>query len=375
MQISRVVEKTVSGFKTIPAAMAAIVVSGACSLAWATTGLAAEEPLSDASRQEKAALIFTYLTGAMPDGSPQSIQDYLKSSELIDEFKYAAAELYGENDPKIVPWLYLTAMDRYRLAGILASDDERVSYHELRKLANEGGGKKLIAPNVGIDSYWTQPGSAYSVRVLRKTYMRDATRKFTEMAEIFENAGNPEAQAMARIYQADFQLLQDWGAPFANYRQAQELLRLAGIPEERIETFFGRAQLIPANRFHLTLDEAIENQEAELAARTQADNPARQAPYFAWDASVLTVRAPLPIESLNAARETYEPFDLRFRLSARGDVRAVNVVAATDSSEEQNENLVREAAYDLHFRPALENGRGQPQSGLHMRFHLPGEVK
>ena len=374
MQISRAIEMTISGCKTFRAAMAAMVISAACSLALITPGLAADEPLSDASRQEKAARIFTFLTGATPDGSPQSVPDYLKASQLIDQLEYAAADQYGENDPKMAPWLYFTAMDRYRLAGILASDDERVGYHELRKMANEGGGKKLIAPSRGIYSYWTQAGLASSVRDLRKTHMKEATRKFTEMVEIFENAGNPEAQAMARIYQADFQLLYNRGTPFANYRQAQELLRQAGIPEERIETFFGRPQLIPANRFHLTLDEAIENQEAELAARTQADDPARQAPYFAWDASVLTVRAPLPIESLNAARETYEPFDLRFRLSARGDVRAVNVVSATDSGTGQYRNLVREAAYDLHFRPALENGRGQPQSGLYMRFHLPGEV-
>ncbi len=366
---------TISGYKTLPAALAAIVMSAACSLTWTTPGLAADERLSDVSRQEKAAQIFTYLTGATPDGSPQSIPDYLKASKLVDQLEYAAADQYGENDPKMAPWLYLTAMDRYRLAGILASDDERVSYHELRKMANEGGGKKLTAPNIGTNSYWTQAGSARSVRDLRKTFMKEATRKFTEMAEIFENAGNPEAQAMALIYRADFQLLQDWGTPFANYRQAQELMRQAGIPEVRIEAFFGRPQLIPVNRFYLTLEEAIENQEAELAARLHADDPARQAPYFAWDASVPTVRAPLPIESLNAARETFEPFDLRFRLSAKGDVRAVNVVAATDSGTEQFRNLVREAAYDLHFRPALENGRGQPQSGLHMRFHLPGEVK
>ena len=87
-----------------------------------------------------------------------------------------------------------------------------------------------------------------------------------------------------------------------------------------------------------------------------------------------TVRSPLPIASLAAAGESYEHADLRFRISAKGDVRAVTVVAAADSGEEQDREFVREAAYHLHFRPALVNGRAQPQSDLHMRFHLPRGV-
>ena len=366
-----------SGCKKLAAAFAAIVISGACSLGWATIGLAADsdiEPLSDASLEEKAARLFTYLTGAKQGESSQRIQNYLKVSELVDELEYAAADLYGENDLRMVPWLYLTAMDRYRLAGILASGDSRVRYQALLRMAGENGGKRLNAVGSVIDAPWAATGSDWSVRQLRKSFMQEATRKYTEIAKIYESAGRLEAQAMALIYRADFQLLQNQGTPFVNYREAQELLRQSGIPQERIEAFFNRPQLIPANRFFPTLEAAIENQVAELAARLPPHYPSRQAPYFAWDESVPAVRAPLPIDTLSTARESYQAVDLRFRLSAEGDVRAVNVVAAPDSEQERISRLVRESAYILHFRPALEDGRGQAQSGLHMRFHLPDGI-
>lgn len=366
-----------SGCKKLAAAFAAVVIFGACSLGWATIALAADsdsEPLSEISREEKAARIFTYLTGVTQGESSQRIQNYLNVSELVDELEHAAADLYGEDDLRMVPWLYLAAMDHYRLAGVLASGDSRVRFQALRKMAVENGGKRLYAVGSVIVAPWAATGSDWSVRQLQKNFMREATRKFTDIAEIYESAGNLEAQAMARIYRADLQLLQNQGTPFANYREAQALLRQAGVPEDRIEAFFGRPQLIPANRFYPSLEAAIENQEAELAARLPPHHPARQAPYFAWDESVPAVRAPQPIDSLTAARESYKAVDLRFRLSAEGDVRAVNVVAAPDSGQERIRSLVRESAYKLHFRPALIGGRGQAQSGMHMRFHLPDGI-
>ena len=378
MQISNVAEKAMSIVKTLRAAIAPFVVFGACSVGWAAIGLAADsdtEPMSESSRQEKASQIFAFLAGATQDSSPRRIQNYLKSSELVDALEFSAADLYGEDDPNMIPWLYLAAMDSYRLAGILASDDNRVSYHAVRQMANQSGGKKLNAFSLGGNVSWADPGTASSLRQLHKSFLVKAMSKFSEMAEIFESAGNPEAQAMAWIYRADMQLLRNWGTPFANYREAQELLRQAGIAEDRIELFFGRPQLITVNRFYTTLEAAIENQEAELALRMQTNDPARQAPYFAWDTSVPAVRSPLPIDSLAAARESYEYVDLRFRITAEGDVRAVNVYASGDSGAERNARIAREAAYKLDFRPALVDGRGQPQSGLHMRFHLPSGVK
>ena len=378
MQISNVAEKAMSIAKTLRAAIAPFVVFGACSVGWAAIGLAADsdtEPMSESSRQEKASQIFAFLAGETQDSSPQRIQNYLKASELVDALEFSAADLYGEDDLNMIPWLYLAAMDSYRLAGILASDDNRVSYHAVRQMANQSGGKKLNAFSLGGNVSWADPGTASSLRQLHKSFLVKAMSKYSKMAEIFESAGNMEAQAMARIYRADIQLLWNWGTPFANYREAQELLRQAGIEEDRIELFFDRPQLIPVNRFYATLEEAIENQEAELAARLPSNDPARQAPYFAWDVSVPAVRSPLPIESLAAARESYEYVDLRFRITAEGDVRAVNVLAAEDSGAEQNARIAREAAYKLDFRPALVDGRGQPQSGLHMRFHLPGGTK
>ena len=91
-------------------------------------------------------------------------------------------------------------------------------------------------------------------------YLREGLNIVKRIRKITEATGNAEAQAMAMIYDADFQMLLGLGTAAKLYRSAKEKLNEAGISEERVEAFFARPVVLPETQFYTSLDQALASQ-------------------------------------------------------------------------------------------------------------------
>ena len=315
-----------------------------------------------------------YLTGGAGDDSRRRAINFFEARELIEDLEDAAEELYGEDDPAMVPWLYSSAMNAYQLVGLLNSEDG-ASGPTIRELVRHDGATRLrtSARGFSINPLWSSTVTPVieEGELVGELYLRQGIGKIDDMADIYETEGNLEAQAMALIYRSDFQLLMNRGTAFSRYREAQEMLLEAGIPAERIDLFFGRPQLLPVSRFYPTLEEAIAHQEAELASwRPEQEDAIYVAPYTAWDQAAPNVREPVSDTAFWEIENNYHQVDLEFRINSRGGVSGVDILAA-EPDDRRSRRLARNAARELRFRPLMEEGRGQRLRDVQMRFLLP----
>jgi len=73
---------------------------------------------------------------------------------------------------------------------------------------------------------------------------------------------NAEALAMVRLYEADWRLLFDQKRQALEaYREAHQMLLVAGVPHERVEALFATPALIPMPRFHDSVEKALAARE------------------------------------------------------------------------------------------------------------------
>lgn len=336
--------------------------------------LSADEDSPETLLRVIDALAYWYLTGGAGDRDRRRAVNFFEARELIEEIEDIALERYGEDSPATIPWLYLGAMNLYQLVGLLNSD-EGSSGPTIRELVRYDGAMKLRTSARGFSFNPITSNTVTPViergEMVGEMYIREAMGKIEDIADIFEAEGDIEGQAMAKIYRSDFQLLANLGTAFRQYREAQELLREAGIAEERIELYFGRPQLLPVSRFHATLEEAIAEQEAELALwRPDQEDAIYVALYTAWDEDAPNVREPVSDNAFWEHEIDYHQVDFEFNISSRGRVSGVDIIAA-DPDDRGSRRYARNGVRDLRFRPAMEEGRGQRLRDVQMRVLLP----
>ena len=320
------------------------------------------------------ALAYWYLTAGAGDSNRERAKSFFEARELMEDAEDIAMDWYGDDNTESVPWRYLGAMNLYQLVALLNSEQGMVS-PTVRELVRHDGAMKLRSSARGFS--FNPVNSATFTPVVERgelvgeLYLREARGKIDDIAGIFEATGNAEAEAMAMVYRSDFQLLLGQGTAFSRYREAMELLRETGVAEERIKLFFSRPQALPVNRFFPTLEEAIAHQEAELAVWRPEDADAiHVAPFVAWDESAPNMRAPISDNAFWEFVPDIHVMELEFNINSRGGVSAVDILNAAPD-DRRSRRLAREAARQLRFRPAMEEGRGQRLRDVRMQFLLP----
>ena len=77
------------------------------------------------------------------------------------------------------------------------------------------------------------------------TYLRQGYELVKDIREIIQLTDNDEAEGMAAVYEADYQMLLGLGIAQRTYREAMELFVEAGIDKEKIVDFFTRPLFVP----------------------------------------------------------------------------------------------------------------------------------
>ena len=269
---------------------------------------------------------------------------------LVNQYAYLIGELFDRNDPRTVPWKYHLIRNNYQVGDTL------VFLYGVDDSARRSMERRIPR----ITWFTLNPGNLEWIR---------------EIVELYSAADDLQGQAMAKIYEADLILRRSLSEAFELYGAGQEMLREAGVPEERISLYFSRPQLIPVSHFYPTLEEAIAGQEAELADwRPEQPGVTHVATYRAWNDFAPSAAAPVSDyvfwdSSPNHLRATVE-----FNISGAGRVSAVAILSMEPEDEEFHRYL-RQAVLSKRFRPAMEEGRGQRLRDVQMQVLIPRNVE
>ena len=152
-----------------------------------------------------------------------------------------------------------------------------------------------------------------------------------------------EALAMIRLARGDFQVLQMRGSGVREYNQARELLLDAGIDQERVDDYFSRTRLIPAQALTLSFPEA-DSGDTCLPAFT------------ALSEDLATLPQPRPQSQSLQLTLPYAEYVMRFDVTRRGRASGVEVISAS-SDDSRMRRAANRALRDRQFRPAVAQGR------------------
>ena len=303
----------------------------------------------------------------------RSARNFMKARELYREAEALAEDNYGSDSPALFPWLYRRAVVEYQLVQFLNADDGLGS-DTISRLIREEGRTRLQSSSrvfVDVDAVFG-PGTNIPVvdagQVFGESYLRDGMNLIGRMREIAEAEGDTEALAMAKIYRADFQLLLDYGTAFREYREAQELLREAGINDSEIEGFFNRPSMIPYDRFFTRFDEMVSYQRQTLAQLAhKSEEVIHVGVMSAWHESLPAIEKPPRTDSILALEFEYNQVDLSFNISRRGAVSSVDVLEASPDERRVRTKAAR-ALRDVQFRPAIFDGKTKRVRDVQIRY-------
>ena len=310
---------------------------------------------------------YWHKTGGAGRTHKQRIESFYEAHELFDELEILLDDAFDEGDPAIVPWLYRVYMNKYHLLGLLNSE------RAVRAVAREE-----LAWREGADALWAvgrATGGASASQTAGRwgggRFIPEAQETIEKITDVMEAAGDVEAQAMATIYEADFHLLMNWASAWGKYRDARELLRRAGVAEERISLFFSHPQQIPYTRFHPTLEEAIAQQDADLSRWSPGNEDfVHVAQFTAWSESVPNLKSPISENVFWNEDPSYYEAELDININSVGFVPHVDVLAFTPENNDVRFRL-RRTAEELRFRPVMEGNRRRRVNDVHIRVLIP----
>lgn len=280
----------------------------------------------------------------------------LAAREIQGNIVSLAERGFGLDSEKLIPWLYSFALELHRMAALLPSQ---------------------IALDVS---------AAYRLS-LRGLHIME------HIQSILEARGDPEADAMAMLYLADFQMLIVEHTPTAfgpsrvtsrrrgvadrTYRKAMKMLETAGVAEQRIEAFFARPVVLPVPQYHFSLDAALTRQAADgykiqQSAKDNAvlNNGIHMGNFVALNESMPCARRPVMHLLTTPFGLELNTVQVRFSIDSVGKSRSARA-AQTDLNTNKINSNARDAIMTMQFRPAFISGRFRQIRNVTMQYSYP----
>jgi len=283
-----------------------------------------------------------HFTAIYLDDPRQRARHFRDASEIQRQLPDLAEAEFGEESLALVPWVYQVALEWFRVVAFFEAKDELAS-------------------------------QARSTMV-RLQSEREGLSQVKRIRQIIESKDDPEAEAMAMIYEGDFAMLLEMGTAPRLYRDAMEKLEAAGISKEKIEAFFARPVVLPEAEFHFSVDEALAAQSAYgytfESGGEDNDDVIHLGDFIAWNESLPYARRPeIPELASSVNRELYV-VELQFSIDSIGNVRIPKVQQAEPDTTRVRRNAI-DAIEDMQFRPEFANGRGYRTRNVTMRYFYP----
>ena len=291
-----------------------------------------------------------YLTAFNLDTKQNRLPYFMKSRILLQQMLAVASDAYEEKEERMVPLLYKEALEKYYLMTLLNSVDE------LGSDANDF----IFVPE----------------RIQPMTYLRQGYEMVKDISDIVRLNGDKEAEGMATVYEADYQMLLGLGLARRTYQRAMDLFAEAGVQEQKIIDFFSRPIVIPALEYYTSIDDAMSAQAADGYVYTEGedgeDPKIHLGNYTAWNESVPFTPMPNPPDVLSDIELGLTRVDTRFRISSRGKTRGPDAETSDPESVRARRDA-EDALKKMVFRPRFVGTRWRPIRNLTMTYWYPTE--
>ena len=273
------------------------------------------------------------------DMYPQHIRAF---REVLPEIAVVAEEAFATEPEELISWLYSIAVDVYRVRGELL-------------------GLRLVK----------------------------------HIQKIADTMGDPQAQAMAMLYVADFEMLyqrvianrakRESGSRVSSrirggdssYRMAMDMLLEAGIEQNQVDALFGRPAVLPMPQFHFSLEQMLAAQTADgytvlssNATDQVRNNRVHLGDFSAWGRTE-TYRPPIPqfASTMNTEINTENhSVQVRFNINSIGYSENVRTESAQPDTREAKA-IARDAVKIMQFRPVFVNGRWRRIRDVTLRYN------
>jgi hypothetical protein len=308
----------------------------------------------------------------------EQVRNFFEVRDLYKEIEDIVTESYGKDSIEAAPWLYKVAYNEYHLVRFLNAS-KGLGSESIDRLVRQEGTFGLESQNRSgfrSSSFFGNSSITPVVdrgRPIGDAYLRDGYSIVNKIQDVVEEKGDLEAQAMVKIYRADFQLLADRGLAIRGYREAKDMLLEAGIAEEDVRWFFERPSVIPMQSLHLSFAEAAD----ELRERLASIEPSEEAQlhlgvFTSWTEALDSTPMPEIDNDLWQLDYPFMSVDLSFSVNSRGKASSVDVLA-TDPVELDSKRSVWRSVRDIHFRPAIIDDKARRVKDVHMRYRFIDE--
>lgn len=284
------------------------------------------------------------------DEKRNRISYFRNSREILRQMLSIAEDEFGQESSEIIPYLYKSAIEKYHLLALLFSHDEL--------------GKDAYDDIFEVEQ--TQPSD----------YLRQGYNTVKDIREIVQQSGDVEADAMAAVYEGDFQMLLGIGLAQRSYREAMGLFAQAGKSEREITDFFSRPVVLPVTQYYLTMKGALDAQDVAGYRYTRGEE--NEEPivhlgnFFAWNESILNAAKPAPPAVLADFDPELHRADVRFTIYSRGNTRTPDVESSVPDTVQAKVDG-RDAVETMIFRPRFKGNRWRSLRGATITFWYPPE--
>lgn len=316
---------------------------------------------------------YWHLARVYLDQSEFRARNFMQARELTADMLELAKSTFDEDSAQLIPWLYESALNEYRLVALMNADDGIAADTIERLIREEGVARLQTFSRNRIDAGNLLGNTNYipiveDGELVGEAYLRDARYILEDIGEIAEQAGDLEGQAMALIYEGDLQRVMDERTAFGKYRDARAMLLEAGISNEKIEQYFNRPAVIPLPEIFLRLDAALAYQQQRMEGINidSADQP-HLGQFIAWQQGLPNVPKPVSVAEFLNVEPVYSYVDATLSVSSSGNVSSVDVITAYPDERSIEREAVR-AIREIRVRPAIVEGRARRSRDVHIRY-------
>jgi hypothetical protein len=288
-------------------------------------------------------------------------RNLLDARESYDDIKDLAQDAFGEDSLAMVPWLYKRALNLHQVVAVLNSGGG-LAGDAMDRVIQMDGVSRLQTYNArsrfaGGSFFDRNPRIPVldADSLIGEYYLRDALLELKTITEIYEESGDIEAQAMATIYYGDFRVLLGFGSGRKTYREAMDLLREAGIAENRISQFFDVPQIIPIAEFTSSFAQAEIAKNAALVPSISDENLSI-AQFTALEEDAGNVSMPASFTNRWGFRLPEDVVEMTINVSSTGTVSSARFVAASSDEKSIKRRALR-SVRSLRFRPRFEEDK------------------
>ena len=353
-------------------------------LAVANYGFDSEQAILAQQRQAS-----WYLTRVYVDVNRDRADNFMEAREIYEDLLFLAKDKYGEEDPRLIPFLNKRAYSLYQLVAGL-NEDSSVVTDWIQETALRDGPARLESPRMrGFNSPFSVGGFNRVIPVTEDgepvgvAYLRQANGFINDIEAIAEAQGDAEMAAMAKLYHGDYAFLQGRSIGRRDYREAREQLAAAGIEEYRLDAFFSRPMIIPVPEFYSRFSdlEAWQRGDTQLPILGEVDvdedadpwdAPVHVGQFKAWERGLASIPMPEPVDSLLEFETPLYTVDVRLRVTSSGSTSGVKALAIEPEDRRARSRAVR-AIRDLQFRPAIYDDRTRPRDHVELRYQIINE--